>query len=97
MAEHNLLKTNQNLVVMLKFKMFEVRFDHLMERYYLMVAGAIILGFLHQFVLAAFWAMVIAPTCILGVSIQWKEKKVVEREKHKVIPVHTPKTIPEAA
>ncbi len=82
---------------MLKFKMFDVRLDHLIERYYMMMAGTIILGFLHQFILAALWAMIIAPTCILGVSIQWKDEKVVEKEEQKIIPVHAPKPIQEAA
>lgn len=77
--------------------MFDVRFDHLMERYYLMMAGTIILGFLHHFILAAIWAMIIAPTCILGVSVNWKDKKVVEKEESKLIPVHRQKHIQEAA
>lgn len=70
---------------MVKFKFFELSFVGALERFYLMMVGTIILGFLNQFFLATIWAFILAVSFILGVSTQIGKEKVIE--KGKIIPM----------
>lgn len=56
---------------MIQFKVCSLRLHNVILRFYLMMAGAIALGFAGQFTLAALFAGTMAILTILGVSIQF--------------------------
>ncbi len=70
---------------MLKFKMFDLSIGGATERFYLMMAGTVILGFLGQFTLAAFWGFTLAISFILGVSIKTEKRIAVEKPAQKIV------------
>lgn len=53
---------------MRKMKLFKLNVAETAVRFYIMIAGVIVLGFLDQFVLAAIFGFALALSFILGIS-----------------------------
>lgn len=72
---------------MLKIKMLDLSIGNAVVRYYLMMAGTIILGFLGHMTLAAIWALIFAVSAILGVSIKTDKKETIEKVEGEIFPI----------
>ena len=81
---------------MLKLKMFDLSIGGTVERFYLMMAGVIVLGSFGQFTLAAIWALILSVSFILGVSIKTEKKKAVEKAEGEIVPMGRGKDLQKA-
>lgn len=81
---------------MLKFKMFDLSIGGATERFYLMMAGTVILGFLGQFTVATFWGFILAVSFILGVSIKPEKRMAVEKPAQKIVEMPESKKLKKA-
>jgi hypothetical protein len=75
---------------MKKIKMMDLTIRGVVLRFYMMMAGTIILGFSGQFFIAAIWAFTLSVSFILGVSFKTKQEPE-EKMKAKVIPLRDKK------
>lgn len=72
---------------MLTYKFFDLSIAGTLERFYLMMVGAIVLGFMNQFVLAALWSFPIAISFILGMSIKTEKAEKAQTTEGKIVPM----------
>lgn len=79
---------------MKNIKMMNLSVKGVVWRFYLMMAGTIILGFLGQFFIAAVWAFILSVSFILGVSYK-KEEAEIEKQEGKIIPLENQKDLQE--
>ena len=69
---------------MKNIKMMDLTVKGVVWRFYLMMAGTIILGFLGQFFIAAIWGFAISVSFILGVSFKTKQETEMEEKEEKM-------------
>ncbi len=81
---------------MIKLKMFDLSIGGTVERFYLMMAGVIVIGSFGQFTLAAIWALILSVSFILGVSIKPEKKKAIEKMEGEIIPLDREKDLQKA-
>jgi hypothetical protein len=86
---------------MKNIKMMNLSVEDVVWRFYLMMAGTIILGFLGQFFIAAIWAFTLSVSFILGVSYENEraqnfEEEENEEENEKNIPKKRKRELQEA-
>lgn len=79
---------------MKNIKMMNLSVKGVVWRFYLMMAGTIILGFLGQFFIASVWAFILSVSFILGVSYK-KEEAEIEKQEGKIIPLENQKDLQE--
>ena len=72
---------------MLKLKMLDLGLGMTVVRFYIMMVGTVILSFLEQFTLAAIWAVVLAVSAILGMSIKTGKEKTAKKVAGEIIPI----------
>lgn len=67
---------------MRKLKLFSSNIEHMVLRFYMMIAIVIILTAFHQFILAALLGNVIAVSFILGVDWKLHEEELTRASLH---------------
>lgn len=68
---------------MKKVKYVDLSVEGIVERFYLMMIGAIILGFLNHFILATIWGFALTVSCILGIGFKVVNETIIEKEEGK--------------
>ena len=81
---------------MLKFKTFNLSILGVAERFYLMMAGVIILGFMGQFLFAAIWGFAFAVSFIVGFTIKWRKARVAKKNALNIVSKNEQKELSKA-
>ena len=80
----------------MKIRVFHSKIYNTIFRFYLMVGVVAILGFLHQFTLAAIFGFIIAISAILGVSFERSQEAAAEATGRKIVPLEPKKHVRQA-